>query len=346
MLIRRSQNQGICHDHRSGKEYQLSIVEDARQYLGGQRSIPVEWCHWTANRNAEFYLLWSGSRRWLLKILTTKPVATLQCEYASLRYLYQIGNECGVFRVPEPVLEFPGKSAYLMNYEEGLRLDRHIMGRANPSVELTGLLTRVGSALAAIHRAWSTGVGGFDAEAAHDDFDHLPWEPTQAERRILRSALSAVDGAPVPTARLYLDFDPVNLLLGPNDSIILLDPPELEVTENVHWDLGIFTFGVRRAGWRNPIRGIRRGTHIGTLTDAFMAGYVARRGFGLSIEEEILTAIAEVTRIAQLWAWWLAPFEFRDRATGIARAVYAYPLLLRARREQFRKLAALTGSAC
>ena len=107
--------------------------------------------------------------------------------------------------------------------------------------------------------------------------------------------------------------------------------------------MGVFTFGVRRAAWREPHRLFAHARREAAYRDAFLEAYRSQ----LPPEAQpgdLAIAFAEYLRLAQLWMWWQQPMHFRRRAEGIARALYSRPLLGRARARglaRLRRLAAV-----
>lgn len=175
-----------------------------------------------------------------------------------------------------------------------------------------------------------------------EDFQqHCPWPLSPEERRLLARLGEQVEHRHVRFARLYLDFDPVNVLMG-KGLPGLLDPPEAFLRGPVHWDLGVFTLGLQRSHWRHPQAFLRsRGGWGRELAQDFLQSYTARMGSSLQRLDHLLITLFETIRLAQLWMWWMTPSQFRYWRSGIFRALYAYPWLQQARWHQFRKLRSL-----
>ena len=202
-----------------------------------------------------------------------------------------------------------------------------------------------GRALGAIHQGWSRGEAPLAAEAWRRELSRLPWKPTNRETTILNRVMERTRGVVLPLTRLYLDFDPANVSLLPDGSIVLFDPPEYEATDAVHWDIGTFLLGLDRLGWRRPLAHPRMRRERAWMRRTFLDGY---RGVATTLTEyhdELLIELAQLVRLAQLWIWWMQPLSFRHRLTGVARMVYAYPLLSAGRRTRFEQLARLLDEA-
>ena len=335
-LLASSVDQGIRYDERSTPEFQAARLREACATVG---CADGAWRHFASNRNAELYRIGAadGSGALLLKVLISKPAETLEQEYRSLTDLHGIAQHTGKFRVPRPVALFEGRSAYLMEWVDGSGLDAELRGCPDPASRLD-VLHACGSAVAAVHHAWSRGSAPLDGEALRRDLTCLPWAARPRERELVERAVARIDGASFPAARLYLDCDPVNVrLAGASRTVVLLDPPERDVIDSVHWDLGAFLFGLHRLAWKWPPAASRIRRAQPRMREAFLEGYAGPAALS-SAPDRVLLALAELVRLAQLWSWWLRPLGFRHRAAGLGRAAYGYPLLARARRRAYRAL--------
>ena len=83
-LLERAIHQQIDYDERSSASFQRELVDEVRGLLTGEAS-DVRAHLWRSNRNSDFYRFDGGGRSWLLKILTSKPRATIECEYHSVK---------------------------------------------------------------------------------------------------------------------------------------------------------------------------------------------------------------------------------------------------------------------
>jgi len=303
---------------------------------------PDRFQRWKSNYNADLYLTFWQGRQVVLKILVSKPAATLDMEYASLQELHRIAQREPTFRVAAPVLHLPGRSAYVAEWMAGQPLAAQIGAWRSPGAALQEASRQCGRALSTIHRAWGMGQRMVPIWDILEDFQqHCPWPLSPEERRLLVQLGKQVEHRYTRFARLYLDFDPVNVLMG-QGLPGLLDPPEACLRGPVHWDLGVFTLGLQRSHWRHPGTFLwpRREPWKG-LCQAFLQSYAAHTGSSLQLLDHLLITLFETIRLAQLWMWWMTPSQFRYRRSGILRALYAYPLLQQARRHQFRKLKSL-----
>lgn len=278
----------------------------------------------------------------VLKILVSKPAATLDMEHASLQELHRIAQGEPTFRVAAPVLHLPGRSAYVAEWMPGQLLADQIGSYRLSAAELRAAVARCGQALSTIHRAWGIGPQMIPIWDILEDFQqHCPWSLSPEERRLLARLGEQVEHRYVRFARLYLDFDPVNVLME-KGLPGLLDPPEAFLRGPVHWDLGVFTLGLQRSYWRHPEAFLwprqRRGRE---LAWAFLQSYMAQTGSSLQRLDHLLITLFETIRLAQLWMWWMTLSQFRYWRSGIFRALYAYPWLQQARWRQFRKLKSL-----
>jgi hypothetical protein len=216
--------------------------------------------------------------------------------------------------------------------------------RLDPDV-LIETVASCGLALAIVHRRWTTGTGPMvDDETIDDCRKHWPWRPSVEGHRVAFALRETLGGAGCRWSRLYMDFDPVNVLVGPRRPG-LLDPPDTLVIGPIHWDLGVFCVGLERTRWRTlGPRGVR-GTRLGDLRSAFLRGYASGSGMTLGPADHALIDFFEMLRLAQLWTWWSRPTRFRSLVKGTVRALYAYPKLIRARNERLRRLGGLATAA-
>jgi hypothetical protein len=267
-LLERAAFQGIRYDERSSPDYQHALVREACALVG---AAPERAARFSSNRNADLWTIAAADGPWLLKILTSKPAATLDCEYAQLVALDAIAVTSGAFRVPAPRALFAGRSAYLMRQVAFRPLVARLADRGESTAALRAGVAACGRALSAIHDAWSAGCRPLDAAAVAADFVHLPWAPGARETALLERRIAALAGRPFAHAQLYLDFDPVNVGHADDGTPLLLDPPERYAVDAVQWDLGVFLFGLRRAVWRRPAAARRHAARLGDLRRAFLA---------------------------------------------------------------------------
>jgi hypothetical protein len=333
-------DQGIRYDSRSDPDYQAECLRFACRDAGCD---VADSRRWASNRNADLFLIDSGGARRLLKIQVSKPREVLECEYRSLEALDRLAGTTNAFSVPRPLGWIEGRSAYAMEFVEGQTLDARLRLAGDPR-RCLDTLRACGRAFGTIHREWATGPARFDSCAMREDLRHLPWRSSAVERSALERALRRLDGRELSTARLYLDCDPVNVLVADGGAIVLIDSPEREASDVVEWDLGAFLFGLRRLAWKRPWSAARLRGASGLMRGAFLEGYAGASPERGGCVDPLLLALGEWIRLAQLWAWWLRPMGFRHRVAGFARALYAYPLLLRARAGLIREINALAGS--
>ena len=333
-------------DERQRAFFQRKVVDECRDLLSRGRAR-VTARHWKRNRNSDLFLLEGLQQRWLLKILTSKLPETLETEFRNLEELHRIAGATGAFRVPAPVLFLSGRSAYVMEWVDGDRLDRIFVAGSRDPERIQPLVDRSATALSALHSSWNGGQADdrltprrLLLELKSDSFS-----PSQDEHRLLDRLGNLLRGRESGRTRLYLDFDPVNVLIDREGRPVFLDPPERRITGFPAWDVGTFSFGIRRAAWRSPLSALRFAGIRNRLATRFIRSYEYRSGQDDPVASAILVALSELGRVAQLWSWWLKPFAFRQRIVGIGRAVYAYPLLLRARKERFGEIRRLLDEA-
>jgi len=177
------------------------------------------------------------------------------------------------------------------------------------------------------------------------DLLEVPWRLSGRESAVIAAALEQLDGERVQLARLFLDFDPVNVLVTPDNAVVLIDAPDRNVVSFVEWDLATFLLGIARAAWPRPCYSAALRRWRDALGNEFRAGYAAKCWGGGRAGTELLIALSGLMRVAQLWMWWLSPFEFRYRLEGTARAIYGYPMLQLARHRLVRTLERLLANS-
>jgi hypothetical protein len=133
-----------------------------------------------------------------------------------------------------------------------------------------------------------------------------------------------------PTSRLYMDFDPVNILVTSNLELVVIDPPSETATDSIYFDIGVFLLGLTRAPWSRPWTLAPYAARSQRLRETFLASYGGPDPADARVP--MLLTLVEIMRLGQLWRWWLDPFGFNDRAMGLVRATYAYPWLVNRRR--------------
>lgn len=263
-------------------------------------------------------------------------------EHASLQELHRIAQGEPTFRVATPVVHLPGRSAYVAEWMPGQPLADQIGAFHASEARLGEASVQCGEALSTIHRAWGMGEKIVPIWDLLADFQqHCPWSLSSEERQLLWKVGKRWEHRPTRFSRLYLDFDPVNVLIEQGVPG-LLDPPEAFIQGPIHWDLGVFTLGIKRSHWRYPLTFLKRRPDLGNrLCQAFLHSYAAQTGISLQPLDHLLITLCETIRLAQLWMWWMTPEQFRYWRSGMLRALYTYPLLQRARWYQFRKLKSL-----
>jgi hypothetical protein len=336
-ILGRARFEERCYDRRASSDFQHGLKQQAADALGlGSASSFIKW---KRNHNADFYKSAKGPRPLVLKILVSKPPETIKTEYHTLHELYELGAATGAFTVPQPLLGLTESSAYVATELSGVQLSKVLAQSSSRQGVLARLLASTGTALGAIHEAWSTGRETVNIQDIHDDLmQYSPWNLTPAEREIVGRTVRRLQNYTATHTRLYIDFDPVNVVIT-RDSVGLLDPPEVHWVGPVHWDLATFAFGMRRSLWRTPWLGNRRRRSIlATLIEEFFNAYSSARGITISAPDLLLIDLFQAVRLAQLWTWWKHPFRYRHSLRSALRAVYAYPLVRSERKQRFRRL--------
>ena len=328
-VLAAARDQGITKDERRTRAFRDAVIRAAWDGLGAIGDARP----WKSNFNADLVLLdIPGRSPLVLKIMVSKPAEVLAAEFKALLRLHEVATKTSAFAVPVPVLDLTERSAYVASLADGRPLTELLRaGRAPARDAIVG--AACGRALWSIHADGDVVMEPFDARAVVDDLvTNGPWGLGSSERAVLERVVAHLHGVPVPVSALYLDFDPVNVLVD-GATPVLLDPPERVVRGPVQWDLGVFSLGLRRAWWRHPARAQRSARAASALGAAADEGY--RNAAAASLSSTV-TDVMELVRLAQLALWWSDVTTFRDRATGSIRALVAVPLV-RAERARILK---------
>jgi len=117
-----------------------------------------------------------------------------------------------------------------------------------PACELAGKI------LARLAAARTESIGPMPIEMINRDLDIAPWRLSFREKKILQMALERLAAAEVRIGHVYYDFKPANLIYQNNDSLFLVDAPDIW-WRGVHlWDFACFRSSMRRHSWRINLR--------------------------------------------------------------------------------------------
>ena len=337
-MLEKAGTQTIEYDDRSTPEYQQGLIDE----LGDSLSFrPESRTKWYSNYIADFYKGRIEDKDVLLKIVVGKPRERADEQYAALRDLYDTGASAG-FHLPEPIHLVEGRSAYVMGFVKGTLMSRALVDRHASREQIVEAAARCGRALAAIHDRWTDPARSAPVDQMIGELhERSPWKLSAAERALIDGVRSTWADRKSPEVRLYMDFDPVNVLLDASGEPVLIDPPEEDVRGAWHWDVGTFTMGVERAWWRSPWKLPLASPTLKAARDAFLAGYEQGRGTPFDDADRMLIAVCERIRLAQLSLWWRTPRAYRHGLKSWARDFYSRPLIHRTQRKQLRRLASM-----
>src|SRR5438046_2053901 len=108
--------------------------------------------------------------------------------------------------------------------------------------------------LARLAAARTESIGPMPIEMINRDLDIAPWRLSFREKKILQMALERLAAAEVRIGHVYYDFKPANLIYQNNDSLFLVDAPDIW-WRGVHlWDFSCFRRLMRRHSWRINLR--------------------------------------------------------------------------------------------
>lgn len=339
-MLERAGTQAIEYDHRSTTEYQQGLIDELMQTLA---FVPADRTKWYSNYIADFYKGTIEERPVLLKIVVGKPPERADQQFAALQGLHVTGNAKG-FSVPEPIHLVEGRSAYVMGFVDGSLMSRAMVGSRIPRGTIVHAAARCGAALAAIHEGWSDSTTPASVAPMIDELEErAPWKVRPKERRLIDEVRAAWTDRTTPETRLYMDFDPVNVLMDPSGAPILIDPPEEDIRGPRHWDIGTFVSGIDRAWWRTPWTLPLSAPALRAATDAFLQGYEDGSGVPLERHDRMLISLCERIRLAQLSLWWRTPGVYRHALKSWARDFYSRPLIHRTQRKQLRHLSSISG---
>jgi hypothetical protein len=320
-VLQQARNQQLHYDHRATSMYRREVVDEASTQL------EVNGFHrWRSNYMSDLFSACNGESEVLLKLVLGKPPEAVDAQFCALQELFALAGRSGTFRVPAPLLNLVRHSAYVMEKVHGEPLTKSISSPVDVA-SLVAFVRKCGAGLAAIHQEWREDPGPFPMELIQDFDAHSPWALGHDERQMLNRLRAAVGTTDVQWSRLYLDFDPVNVLIDHSQIPVFIDPPDTTARGPIHWDLGVFTLGIERSLWRRPLS-LRQGRALAAcLRSAFVDAYGETSGRTFSTLDEILLEFCEVVRLAQLALWWGDYGRLRRRLKGWARSTYTSPLI-------------------
>lgn len=334
ILVNASQ-QAVEYDDRSTPSYQDELLAELNTRFG---FILDGNGKYHSNFIADFFKGDINGVTVLVKVVVGKSMNQAKYEYETLRELAMLADT-GTFCVPEPIELLEQRSAYIMRFVVGPLLSRAIVrGNSAESARLFQALRNCGQALGEIHEHWARKDESVDLdEIVAQLCEWAPWRVSDRERRILSGVRRAWGEMPMEATRLYLDFDPVNVLIAEDGCAVLIDPPAEDVTGPLHWDLASFLFGIDRAWWGIPWAR-PQADRVKRFRYWFLLGYQQGRRLTLHERDLMLVAVCERVRLAQLGLWWATPRVYRNRFKSWARHLYSGPLIRRVQERQLEDL--------
>ena len=174
--------------------------------------------------------------------------AMLRCQYEQLRVLEAL--HIPGLRVPNTFALLPAKRLLLIEFVPGKTIEILAWTSEDvvPACELAGKI------LARLAAARTESIGPMPIEMINRDLDIAPWRLSFREKKILQMALERLAAAEVRIGHVYYDFKPANLIYQNNDSLFLVDAPDIW-WRGVHlWDFACFRSSMRRHSWRINLR--------------------------------------------------------------------------------------------
>jgi hypothetical protein len=286
--------------------YAALLVERLAAAIGGGIAPAIESAA-ASSRNTVIYRVRAGGGRLVVKAARhAAAAADLAGAEATLRALEQ-GFAGPRVRALTPVCVLPEIGALVTREEAGepLRavIDRAIAGGASSP-----------------ERGRAAALMDLAAEALH--CFHC------------RFGLAAGAAGPpggLETARLYLDFSPRNLLVGPGPAeetaVVLLDPPAAEERGEPHRDLGAFAFDLARAAFPPRALARRPEAWLDELKLRFLRAYFQRLGRAPGRGDLRAVERAEAARARQALRWYARFHRYRGWPRELARCLYCAPLV-------------------
>ena len=276
-----------------------ALLEERLRGLPTPLRIHEKWRH---SRNTLLYRLLPAdggpAASWIAKAYCTKPAAQLAEEHRVLQVLQRRLVPGAGVRSLEPTALWEDLCVGVTREERGESLQGRLQ-EANASAagparraEAQPLLEWAAAALFHFHQTFG---------------------------------IQVQDG--VERSRLYLDFCPLNLLVGDGE-MVLVDPPEFDQQGDVHADLGTFCFELSRIGLR-PDRVLRwRHGRVATLKAAFLRAYFQRLGRAPTAQDLARVRRYERARARQVLGLYLPFWRYRSPARELARACWFLPVIV------------------
>jgi hypothetical protein len=172
----------------------------------------------------------------------------LRCQYEQLRILG--GLHVPGLHVPNTLALLPAKRLLLVEFVPGKTIEILAWTREDviPACELAGKI------LAGLELARTQSISPMPVDKVARDLGMAPWRLSLWETKILRSALETLAAAEVRIGHVYYDFKPANLIYQNNDSLFLIDAPDIWWRGAHLWDYASFRSSMRRHLWRISLR--------------------------------------------------------------------------------------------
>lgn len=222
------------------------------------------------NRNSLIYKVIDHKNNIMIykksKKLNLENITTEYMTLSKLKYL-----ESSEVRIPKAISLFREDCAYLMDYIEGHSL-ADIVSLNNTDVKVSCELA--GKTLAQIHNNWNKDkTSSYDVRKLKETMLNEDSLFSKDEINILEMVFKHLDGVEFNWGYSYKDYDPLNILLS-NGKIALIDPPETTEENYLFWDISTFTFGIKKAFYKNKkIITNKRRFEIDIYIKYFFEGY-------------------------------------------------------------------------
>jgi hypothetical protein len=226
--------------------------------------------------------------------LATRP-SSVEREYEMLRELQQ--RLSGAVRSLVPVAVYPELGVLVTREEPGETVRKYIDDAvANPQARgfVEGLMDTCAEALHRFHGAF-----GISRERG------------------------------IEHACNYIDFHPGNLLLTCKEqrTLVMMDPPPKEPPRPVHFDIGMFCFGIARAGFTPWALGRFPQRWLDQLKADFVAAYFRRLDRPVSPGDLLRIHAAERHRARRAVLRYSQFFRYRNWPRELARLAWFAPII-------------------
>jgi len=266
-----------------------------------------------------------------------KNLNNLKHEFRNQQKLFKV--QCEFLKVPEPLYFSSKLYAYVMQYFPGQSLSKLMFKN---QINFLNGCRKSGQLLAEIHNHWYKEGRNIEIENIHKDISAVL---KQTQIQILNDALELLKHQHIDCGQVYLDFDPLNIIWNKND-LYLIDPPNINRTSILCWDLATFKFGLHKSLWKNIIK---KPWNIHTYSSIiekakkeFQIGYKENYKYSL-LEDNLFDLLMDILELQRVGEWIIGnknnPFYFNNKKIKIlASSIVSLPLLIHRRNQLIKEI--------